>query len=341
MDALIHAGMHKTGSSSIQQTLYDTEIAGLYYPKWPTGNHSGLVVLMFEDAPEEHHGFKAQGITPDELADRRARWQTRLTKALESGEHDRVILSAERLVASPPAALQRLKAFFEPYCDSFRVMAYVRPPVGYMTSAFQQRLKGDLDRIQLQWPAYRRSFEKLDQIFGRENVFLKPFYLRDMVGGDVVLDFAHETGLDLVPDQVARVNEGLSLEAVALLFMQRRFGKGFVRGFPGAPRANQAFIDALARIGTGKLELAPALTDPVIEANRADLDWIEDRLGAPLRDSAPKGAHPIASQQDLVAVALDHLDALCDLLADQLRPGPEPSQQGLIRNLELMRSLYT
>ena len=52
------------------------------------------------------------------------------------------------------------------------VIAYVRPPVSFMASAFQQavRVEGRTDRRSRFWPGYRERFEKLDTVFGRENV---------------------------------------------------------------------------------------------------------------------------------------------------------------------------
>lgn len=42
MKIVIHAGMHKTGSSAIQDHFFDSAYPGLRYARWNGGNHSGL-----------------------------------------------------------------------------------------------------------------------------------------------------------------------------------------------------------------------------------------------------------------------------------------------------------
>ena len=80
MRAVIHAGMQKTGSSSIQRTFSTLEVPGWYYPALiPTGNHSSAWITLFEDDPETAIGHALAGHdrgrhgTPARSVERRAR----------------------------------------------------------------------------------------------------------------------------------------------------------------------------------------------------------------------------------------------------------------------------
>jgi len=63
MKIVIHPGMHKTGSSAIQNHFFETAYPGLRYARWNGSNHSGLFVLLFQE-PEllaSYWGFKSMG----------------------------------------------------------------------------------------------------------------------------------------------------------------------------------------------------------------------------------------------------------------------------------------
>jgi hypothetical protein len=291
---IIHVGMHKTGSSSIQHTFARLQHPDLEYIEWNSGgNHSALFVLLFEDADKlaGYHAFKARG--PEfirKLPALREEWRARVSTQLAGAGDKTVIFSAEDI--SGPRfknASQRLHDFFAGWSNDISVIGYARPPAGFMASAFQQRLKGgntpDLFSGGAS-PTYRARFEKIDRIFGRDDVRLRGFAPNSLLNGDVVQDFAHEIGVGpLKEDQIIRANESLSLEAVALLYVQRKMGQGFVQGFNGAPAANNTFIARLATIGTRKFAFSPQMLAPLLEKERADIAWMEDRLGHPFADA--------------------------------------------------------
>ena len=60
MRVILHVGMHKTGSSSIQRHLHGTELGhGVSFARWSEPNHSTLVWLLFQDEERlgDYHGF--------------------------------------------------------------------------------------------------------------------------------------------------------------------------------------------------------------------------------------------------------------------------------------------
>jgi len=345
MKIVIHAGMHKTGSSSIQEYYSGNEFPALKYATWnQKGNHSGLFAMLFEDIERlpEFHGFKALG--PDfckTLPELRDKWRRSIENDLNNCGQKIFVFSAEA-ISRPDLthAVLRMHDFFRQWTDDITVLAYVRRPLSFATSLFQQKLKaGNFQKLSMEplWPAYKARFACIDKIFGRDRVILRPYDRGTLVGGDVVLDFASVLGVDIAEPPKVETNKTLSAEATALLYTQRRRGAGFAAGFERAHLANSAFIDALRGIGSRKLTFADSLWNPVLEENRADLEWIEERLGMPFRDKPAPDALAIAGEEDLFRLAVQNQPALETALVDALRKDRRPPLEKTINTLDLLQ----
>lgn len=346
MRVIIHVGMHKTGSSSIQNYFAQHAGDGIKYASWRGPNHSGLFALLFQELEEAktYHGFNVRGQDfLDRLGELQSLWRKRLdadlAEAKASGKD--FILSAEDISAPPfEKATIAMRDLFEQWTDEIVVIGYVRPPLSYARSAFQQRLKGGaVDRLKIfgLWPAYRKRFEKLDTTFGRGRVHLKKFDPDALFGGNVVTDFGHQIGVDVDVSKAERANATLSLEATALLFLQRLHGDGYVGGFPGAPAANDRFIAALGRIGSRQLGFSDALWGPVLRHNDEDMKWMEARLGTDLADKPDARYTAIDSEDDLIAIALENYPALEKVLIDSIKASDLPAQEKTARALDSLR----
>lgn len=348
MKILIHAGMPKTGSSSIQAHFFKSTYPGFRYVRWKGSNHCGLFVLLFQDSEllASYRGFRLRG--PEfcaRLPQMREDWLASLTEDLTQAKAngETLIFSAEDI--SDPrfnGAVGRMAEFFGQWSDDITVMAYVRRPLSYAASAFQQRFKGPDRRTlntQSLWPFYKARFARLDEVFGRDRVILKPYDRDALSGGDVVRDFASILGVEMIEVPEVEANITLSAEATALLYTQRRRGAGFVAGFDRAYAANTAFIKALRGIGKSKLTFADSLWNPVLEKNRADLDWIEDRLGVPLRDTPTPDAIAISGEEDLFRIATENQGALETALLGTLHRDTRPAIKKTVSTLELLRRL--
>ncbi|GGH37752.1 hypothetical protein GCM10010973_32480 [Cribrihabitans marinus] len=167
---------------------------------------------------------------------------------------------------------------------------------------------------------------------------IKSFMPDQLLGRDVVKDFADLIGVaPLADDQIIRTNESLSLEAVALLYVQRKLGRGFVAGFDGAHSANNAYISRLATIGHRKFCFSPQMLAPLLEAERDDIAWMEDRLGQPFSDVGAAHPEAISSLDELVDVALQQFDAVQELLGDKAVTQGPTTPETLVQALEQLR----
>ena len=335
---IIHAGMPKTGSTSIQRTFAHRDLGHVRYFRWRIANHTELFALLFFEPVEHFRLFKRRGESREALLQQREKWLESFEQDLTRPGASTCLLSAEA-ITNPRAlfALAPPKAFLEKYSDDIQVVAYIRPPVSFMQSLFQERVKNGNTVFNPRhfWPRYRRRIEPLDRVFGRENVTLRKFDPKTLENGNVVDDLAEFAGIALPPGPARNENESLSLEALALLFVQRKFGRGIATGFPGATGKHDAFMKRLAAIGKEKIRFASELVLPVIEARKADLEWMERRLSEPLLDIPKNSNGPLLrSEQDLLSVADRSFPELEALVPDPPTDATLSTRENTIRKME-------
>ena len=346
MKLVIHAGMNKTGSSSIQQSLESQKSPDLTYIKWKSPNHSELFVLLFHEAVtrERYHIFRTQGSSARELEKEREHWLGEVTRQLEANTGPVTVFSGEDISQPTPiSGCQNMFDFFSQFFDDIRVVAYVRPPLSFINSSFQQRVQSSgISKINAQslWPNYRKRFEKFDLVFGTENVELVPFVKDSLSGGDVVRDFWHRIGVECPLHTIPRANEGLSLEALALLFYQRKMGDGIRTGSHDAYRKNNSLIRRLKKVGTQKFSFSGEFLENVFRQNVDDLEWIENRLGQKLADQAPRTDRPISTESELIEVALEQIGMLSDLtVREALNVSTNHPDQVALHLLDCLRNI--
>ncbi|MBK8815438.1 MAG: hypothetical protein IPN42_08010 [Methylococcaceae bacterium] len=323
-DCILHIGMHKTGSSSIQSTLCKLPATAEfeYLSFAPTGNNSGFISSLFWEFPEQYHGNVKQGLTSEQVKEKNKKNKDKFELALKQTRSKTVIFSAEDISAFKEKELYALKSFLMPLCNSIKVIGYIRSPIGFIQSALQQMIKDGAGRNIKQlvslYPKYRSKFENFDKIFGNENVTLIKYDRSTLLNNDVVLDFCQRIGLAITEDNIIRDNESLSLEATALLYTYHTLGFGY-GSFAEANQENKLLIQAITGIGNKKIQLSSDLTSEILEKNSEDIQWIESRLGCSLYEPVADSKESISSAHDLLAIASQYADELKNLLIPYLR----------------------
>ena len=369
MKIFIHAGMHKTGTTSIQHTFH--ALPQQLYTWAPIATraevgqagqlgHNLPFILGFLDEAElvGAYPFYRRDLRLPQLLQWRQAGRARLDAALRANDRPLFFFSQEAMQGLHASAVPRFAEYCRQFTDDIQVLIYVRPPVSFAQSMFQEALKGVLETGGEQfehWPLYHTRFAPVEHSFGRARVRYKLYDRSRLKGGNVVLDLAAELGLPLTAAQVVTRNESLSLEAAALLYT---FKSLLPPRRPTAfrPGQNDAFNRALARIGTTKLRFAPAVARGMVEQHRADLAWMEHRLGEPLADlpedaaqhsdtspidsPAPAAQHPgtspidsaapwLSSPLELHDIALQQVDAV-EVLAGLSAPAGSSPRQRLL-----------
>ncbi len=313
--------MHKTGTTSFQMTAKHTGLGALQYLPLTAKNHALEFATLFEDDPGTFRGHQIARRTPEDLSLMRTRFAQEIGQIMDGfSQTDSckgVIMSAERMSMPAPrvtaATMHRLKDYFSRWCHDFRVYGYVRAPHSFLTSQYQQLLKqGSKSSLKLDcvWPKYRARFEKFDTVFGRDAVSLRKYDKSTLADGDVVVDLAAQMGIHFDPTDIRRVNEGLSLEATALLFAIQRGGPA-TGANPDVSKLVKRLSDRLRPVGQHRFTLDQTLTAPLIAEHKDDIAWMEHRLDKPMTEPPQTDAIAIATETEL----LDHAAAARPLLA--------------------------
>ena len=319
MKLVLHIGMHKTGSTSIQKTFDNYARGGIYYLGFFNPNHSALYPTLFMENPEKYGAHKKNNRSMAEVEELKARFSKKIETFIDGLPDDAtVVSSAEDLIMLKASELKALKAWAEKRFSQIHVIGYVRPPASLMTSSIQQRIVGGVkSQFSDLYPRYRQKFERFDDVFGRENVELVKFDKASLMHGDVVRDFAARIGADLPPTEVETANESRSLETTAVLYAQRALGRGWMK-YPGSPRDNNTLVSRLKSLGGGKIVLDPDVMAEILAEQADDLDWITERLGGDFSDVGKKapaeGQALIGKADDFLSIAAGKLPEVLDLI---------------------------
>jgi hypothetical protein len=311
---ILHFGMHKTGSSSIQESLVrELDDPGFHYcalDDTGTGNASGPLLRAFLTDPQSHPILRLH--VKDENPElTRQRIIARLRASLEQASTKTVIISAEGLCHLGAEEISALISLIREYTAQITAVAYVRPPHSFMQSAFAQRLSYLSHKspiVRRLYPNYQSRFEKIIAAVGQENV---RFWLYDpamLQGGCVVRDFCARIGIVFNAERGIRSNQGISASATQLLYAYRATNAGQEPNRNEVLRFNRV-VDAVRRIEGPKMEFHPQFFEYIIAEKAEDIAWMERHLGASLRNAEPSTSpNAIQSESDLLRFSPEALD---------------------------------
>jgi nucleoid DNA-binding protein len=340
---IIHIGMHKTGSTSIQHSLHNfSDPRFLYATLGDAPNHSLAMYSLFAARPARHHLHRAADRDEQDVADYVERMRKDLEASIREAAGRTLVVSGEDISVLSQADLLRLRDFFDMRFDQVRIVGYVRPPAGFITSSFQQRVKGgSLRRFDLDagYRNYRECFGTFDAVFGRSRVELWKFDPAAFPQKCAVRDFCARLGIELPPKRIVRLNESLSRQMVSLLYSYQRAGQS--RGYRALlGRESVRLSELLGEAGGDKFRLAPEVLGPILERNRADIGWMEERLGASLSEDLGE-ARPgdVRCEQDLLEPDERIAQRLRELLAAR-DAAPDGRSGDLIDLLHALRQAH-
>ena len=314
MTILLHFGMQKTASTSLQHSF---SVKGNWssYAYISSGRTQSNNIVRFS---KEHP-------RPDFLREVDRRLGRKVAK---SGAANLIISSENFPFLAKDAFLGMVKQLQATGHD-VRLVGYVRKPKSFMESIFQERLKKrrmlpkDIAPL---YPAYRQKFEKFE-VARRTLGVGTEYWLFDPAGmpeNCVVRDFCGRLGIPFDPADIRRENVGLSLPAIRFLQTLHTLAPPPEGTDPKEIRASTLRLAAaLAETPGARFRLHSRIVAPVLEANRDDTAWMEDVMGTSLSENvAASDAGAVRTLRDLRshdAAALDWL---------RRRVGMEPAAPG-------------
>ena len=335
---IVHVGMHKTGTTSIQSTLHSIERRGDFtYMDLGDPNHSERVLNLFLDEPMKYRLNIRAG--RDELAVKRFNRRTveMIETSVKRCETSNMIISAEGISLLSESELMKMKEMLQLYFEKIEIVAYVREPASFMVSSLQQHIKAasGIFYPETLYPGYRKRLKKFFDIFSRENVRLWRFG-----SSDIVKDFSSRLGFEIEEEEINSKNETLTTEALSLLYIYRRYGPKYGKGRRSI-QANQNLIKALSFIGENKPRLSPSIVLPILERQRKDIEWVEKCLGESLKTLPyPAGKKDIGKIEDLEKIdskTIEDLNALLELYEVDMHIDPTADKEKIVAAIDSLK----
>ncbi len=216
----IHAGMHKTATSTIQNLLYDNRDTlnkyGWYYP---------LSGLLYGGEIGNRHFYLQNEI----FQDIDYNYWNNLVLELSENNTKNIILSHENFLSPriDPFVIKKLLPNYH-----IKIIVYFRHPVDYIESCYREwvRRVGQYDKDietfyqwRKRWLSYEKLVNKWDEAIGSENVIVRLFNKDDFIGESIEKDFLTMIGLEnLKFDSNKKNNESLSSRQILLYLLKNR-----------------------------------------------------------------------------------------------------------------------
>jgi len=289
---ILHIGLHKTGSTAVQETLHKNRGIGLkhglHYPAF-TANFSRALCGIF--GPDQHKLLVNQlsgHDTPEKFARARKATSKRLLNDLSTIAEPTTLISGEDATALPLLDVGALSRFFHSMFDEVKILAYVRPPRAHINSIIQQKIrKGErLGKLLKDPPAplYRARLEPYYNVFGAENITVKAFAPKTLHRQCIVADVLNQMGFDdELYDKltVDRKNDTLSWPATFYLNAINKDLPIYVDGKPNRKRERHLISNA-RKITGEKFALPYSYLNQGCSEYTDDIAWVEEKLGVKL-----------------------------------------------------------
>lgn len=293
MTSILHIGMPKTGSTTLQRTLHASSHIlhghGICYPshlRSSRASHRIMAAKLMPAAsfPRHLHRYREQTYA-DELY---SELRDKVAEAKKRGWAKQIILSSEILFRLPAASYSL--AFRDSVCDllgdSFRIVAYLRAPSSVYLALLQQKLKGSSRLRPAQPPEYKKIIKSYVDLFGKERIKLQVFDRTCLLDGDIVKDFCHNYLLEhsslfdqLVPAGETNVSLSAESMAVCLLFRKHFYGMKDNKHSKLSRKVVSGLRHADALIQAGRPVLLPSIQECIDQAAAPQMRWLRNQWG--------------------------------------------------------------
>ena len=280
----LHVGPGKTGTSSIQNSLWygrDTLAkAGYFYPGVEIERYYFLSSYVSDDPGSilmNHlHGYTRHEAIVEKHTDE----YEALVADLQATKCQKMILSDECFSSLSIDELQRLSDLVRSWAKDIWVIFYARPPLEWVVSAIQQDVflgsqTLDIDET-FEVPSYRPALERLSDVFGADKLLLRPFVRESFPNGSLLEDFlqAVDWPIEHAKPVENRANESRSYEAIRICDAYNRQAPIILNGELNDKRSA---IPIIARVPGAKFTFEPDVLKMLWQKTEADRQFLTDR----------------------------------------------------------------
>lgn len=174
-EVILHIGIHKTGSSSIQRALKNFKNTTTKYASFSEINHSIPIYTIFSEKKDDYHIWKNKGFTKKQIELKKKEYLSILTNDIKDTAFDRLIISGEDMCNLNTNEQENLCNFFKSQNIKVRVIAFVRHPESFALSICQQHIKGGANEIRNIFPGYRRRLIGFSNSLEKNNIEVYDF----------------------------------------------------------------------------------------------------------------------------------------------------------------------
>jgi len=308
-EVIIHFGMAKTATSSIQETLFNQHNSciwheyGFLYPQTLPPNHFSLYGMFFSECKKTWAGEIVNGLSEEQIEPYYSNYISRLQTEINESSAQKLVISAEALSYLDKFGILRLLDELKRIIGinvKFTIPLYVRHRLGYETSRIQQMIK--YDGLQLsqciemrlnEKKLYSSTIEKLLELNDAKIVELKLYKFEEALEhkygpvGHFLDQVMHIPAERLEKVKYNRANDGMSKLAIEAISR--------INGKYSLMENNQ--LSQFRSIGDTEVfkfvkgpafELTYDEECLLFENSLEDIEWLLDNTGIDYRGCKPK-----------------------------------------------------
>lgn len=326
MKALVHIGLPKTGTTSLQSFLRRNEVELLqrgfvYDSTLNSVDRNSQMELGFYALAEKDKllptAIARANKDIHELETQRAvakQFDERLRSIAKRSDVSTALLSSEHVSAwlTHRNEIEALDAWLSSIFDRVEYVMYIRNQCDWIASNYSQGQNAALTQTLAEFVTrnpvrnYSAKVNGWADVVGRERFHLRLLEQDFLYDGDVVSDFAHVAGFDMVGLQpVARANESFSAAAIYLLNALNKMSLPTAADGKTRNPLIVSMSSLIARLGAGqtKLGLSDELIETIENANEMHNEMLRDeyfpdrpRLFAKVKPKGSMGTTPPAEE---------------------------------------------
>ena len=328
---ILHIGMHKTGSSSIQAALNGFDDGNSKYADLGVENHSIPFYTAFSKHYLNYHIWTRRGFTKSTIQEKREYYFNKIVKTLQQNTHNSLIFSGEDISYLLEDEIIVIRNLLKKYSDEVYVYAYFRHPVNFVQSATAQLIKDGNNKLhQLR---YKNLFEKFINVFGESYVKLRFYDKKMLIDGDVTKDFFGWLEASLPKSVTKSENVSPSTAAIKCIYLLNK-SNPLTKGDTLLSRARSDFIDILEEVFPGTLEIPSNIIHDALDMG--DVSWMENISGVKFNLEPSNKPIQYTSLDEFMS---DISDGVVDVLIDYLK-GEKVYEDFDREPIKLMNRIY-